>query len=544
MTDNTLNISTYNSTMPDTTSNSSTKSYTDKSFDFGNVFDNVSKIYQSQTEVLKQQVSDKYLSNANSANSANSDFNKRDYQKTNTDKTSEIASKSYERKNDAVDRKDTHELKEKNRDEYKIKDKTQDKTNSDTNKSTDKKSEMNDDKVDVDKNPTSGSVDESKSTKKTDETAQNELAKATAEDKVVGAAIAALSSAVEGGNSKPEVSQSSQPTEVTSSKDSSEAINVDLSQLPKDAKDINVKAQVSTNAVKVQPQTEQVLLNLKVDDANKDGKAAVDKNSSAEANVQAPLIQANADVVTNDNHKQSIKDLLEKSALTQDMLDKTNARVVSVDTSSSSSSLLNQQKPQEQGVKLFVESNSNLDNTPGAATQTNFAKTLDGVQQPKEIDKTDILSQIHTKLQDVKEEGTTKVTIVLKPESLGKINLELINGKDGLVARMTTENSQVKELLDRNLESLRSSLGGQGVSVNNVSVKVAETQNSSDEMFNFNQEQQKQANQQSSEGSKESKEFTQNKFSSGEDFVGKVDSTSFDEPVEVSTHTGQIDYKI
>ena len=137
-----------------------------------------------------------------------------------------------------------------------------------------------------------------------------------------------------------------------------------------------------------------------------------------------------------------------------------------------------------------------------------------------------------------KEEGTTKVTIVLNPENLGKINLELINGKDGLIAKMTAENQQVKELLDKNLETLKSTLGSQGVSVNNLVVKVEETQSQPDLSFELKQDSQGQFEQNSSN----SKESGNEEFKFEQDFVGFSEETE-ENSVKVS-HLGQVDYKI
>ncbi len=58
------------------------------------------------------------------------------------------------------------------------------------------------------------------------------------------------------------------------------------------------------------------------------------------------------------------------------------------------------------------------------------------------MSKTEILSQIHKSADKFgQEEGQQKVTIVLKPENLGRIQLELVNSKEGLTAKMTTDNA-------------------------------------------------------------------------------------------------------
>lgn len=225
------------------------------------------------------------------------------------------------------------------------------------------------------------------------------------------------------------------------------------------------------------------------------------------------------------------------TSLTQEVLDKTNAQVINVEasnlsnqdssnTNSSQNNVLNKQNVQEQAVKLELENNSNkittqsdkqdidLTYTADANIQTSAdtmeniqaatpvtqagpqatnvqTLTTQAVQTPKELSQSDILSQINGQLdiKKLQEEGITKVNIVLKPENLGKINLELVNSKEGLTAKMTTDNAQVKELLTKSLDSLKDSLSSQGVNINNVTVKIEETQKQSNDMFSFDDRQ-------------------------------------------------------
>lgn len=314
--------------------------------------------------------------------------------------------------------------------------------------------------------------------------------------------------------------------------------------------------------VKIQPQTQQVLINLNVENINPQSLPSAEniepsvKNvkpdlQSLETEIKAktPLIQANVEIKTkeaeNPEQKQAIKDVLQKAVLTQEMLDATNARVVSVETNLPSDNLLNKQSAQEQGLKSLMETNQqNNQNLNIASTKTSFDKTVDITQNAKEISKSDILTQIHTKLTEAKEEGSTKITIILKPESLGKVNLELINGKDGLIARMTAENVQVKELLEKNLDTLKSSLSTQGVNVNEVNIKVENIEKQSNEMLNFEYQQK---NMQNEEESQEDLKNAQNKEQENQNELSDDDEFS-DENIEktqtLTEHTGRVDYKV
>lgn len=304
----------------------------------------------------------------------------------------------------------------------------------------------------------------------------------------------------------------------------------------------------------------------------------VPQNDTQENDVQIPIIKTNTEKLASDVNvnntstetKQDLKTVLDKTSLTQEALDKLNAKITSVDTSksnsnSNSNNMLNGQNTEDQMVKLTLENNNTNTNTVNFAglvndstNQMEFAKAPNGVQAqthtqaPKEINNTEILSQINNKLSNLKDAGTTKINIVLRPENLGKVNLELINSKDGLTAQLTTNNAQVKEILDKSLDGLRETLGNQGININSVTVKVEETQKQSNDMLSFeNQNQSEQNSQQQSDNTKNTKE---NEFSFDENIDNEIDETiltidqestvATESTVSITSHTGKIDYKV
>ena len=137
-------------------------------------------------------------------------------------------------------------------------------------------------------------------------------------------------------------------------------------------------------------------------------------------------------------------------------------------------------------------------NTP----QVNQTQATQQFQLPKQISDADILSQVNKQMDGklVEDKGITKINMVLRPENLGKLQLELINSKEGLVASFTAENSDVKFILEKHLNNLRDTLAEQGVNVNNINVKVAATEKQ-DNMFQFDEQNPNngQANQQNPE---------------------------------------------
>ncbi len=273
--------------------------------------------------------------------------------------------------------------------------------------------------------------------------------------------------------------------------------------------------------------------------------------------VESPVIKASianvqADINASDLSKQEVKDALSKSSLTQEMIDKTDAKVVKVETTSSGSSdsgFLNNQNAQEQAVKLSLQADAMLGQTSAQAgfdkiSQSVQVQTQQNAGGSSEISQSEILSQVNSKLANFKSDESTKVTIILKPENLGKINLELVSNKEGLSAHFTAETAQVKEALDKNLDSLKESLSSQGVNVNNVTVKVAETQKQ-DNAFSFDS--QTEQNKQQQENSKTAGEHTAKNSEEeiGDENIDIQESVMPEEKsVSISSHLGQIDYKI
>lgn len=113
-------------------------------------------------------------------------------------------------------------------------------------------------------------------------------------------------------------------------------------------------------------------------------------------------------------------------------------------------------------------------------TMTVGTQTTASASNQVNISKEDVLAQIHSKLQMMNSTSNAKLTMVLNPESLGKVSIQLINTKDGLTAELQVASQTVKDILDSNLSNLKDTLSAQGVQVNDMSVKVSQSENSAD----------------------------------------------------------------
>jgi len=134
-------------------------------------------------------------------------------------------------------------------------------------------------------------------------------------------------------------------------------------------------------------------------------------------------------------------------------------------TNSGSADLMQNQTPQEHSIKAMIQSDSKFESNTTEVKTNNF--------KPTEMSSAKIIEQISKQLENMY--NNSKLNIILNPEKLGKVNLQILNGKDGLMAQFTVTTQDAKDLLMKGLDGLKESLLAHGVSVDDVSVKVEET---------------------------------------------------------------------
>lgn len=220
-------------------------------------------------------------------------------------------------------------------------------------------------------------------------------------------------------------------------------------------------------------------------------------------------------------------------------------------TDSSGEGSLTDGETNEQILKVTTE-----DTTKTTSEQNIFGQSLDKVKtlnpaamaknvQGKELNHSDILSQVNAKFDELQKNGNSKVSIVLRPESLGKVSIEIMNTKEGIIAKMSTDNPQAKEVFDKNMESLKSSLSAQGVNVSNIKVEC--THESSNNMMGFEREQFNHNTSKDSNGNQQQSQGGEN--ASGTAYTNSGD-VEFNENTELKNtqtiiqHDGKVDYKV
>ncbi len=96
-----------------------------------------------------------------------------------------------------------------------------------------------------------------------------------------------------------------------------------------------------------------------------------------------------------------------------------------------------------------------------------FSTLLNGLETGKSV-----TDQVVGKLQVYAETGKHEMELLLKPESLGKINMKLIEEKGQILAKFTAESEQVRAILESNMQLLKDALEKNGLSVQQLSVSV------------------------------------------------------------------------
>lgn len=282
------------------------------------------------------------------------------------------------------------------------------------------------------------------------------------------------------------------------------------------------------------------------------------KNTSTDQVQDPTQIKVSNDVKVNTDKKtddKNLNELLNKTPLEQAVVSGLDAEVVNSNQSSSdSSSKHTQQNASEQVVKLSIEPLVKTDSvdftnvisqdkmvSPQEKTQMNTA------QAPvKTLNQLDIMNQITDKMSAFKSNTTDKIEIILKPENLGKVNVEIQSVKGAITATIVAESQQVKEVLEKNIDSLRNNLNSQGVNLNNLNVKVEESDKSAFNNFNFDQK------QFDSEAGKQQQK-SQGTYKSEYKNAAETDTIRGTEESAISSgelrhndslHVGMVDYKV
>ena len=189
-------------------------------------------------------------------------------------------------------------------------------------------------------------------------------------------------------------------------------------------------------------------------------------------------VQSNSETQTTSKEvsketEQSLEDIID-----DDQLKELKIESIEAETSDSTGEddIMQNQTPEEQGVKAMLQADADF---AEVKTDAKPAQTVQNTTKPtssSEVTSNKIIEQI-TKQMEGMYNGS-KVNMVLNPESLGKVSIQLINTKEGLSAQFTVATQEARNLIMKGLDGLKDTLMSHGVSVDNVSVKINDAQKS------------------------------------------------------------------
>ncbi|MBS4760774.1 MAG: flagellar hook-length control protein FliK [Clostridium sp.] len=349
-------------------------------------------------------------------------------------------------------------------------------------------------------------------------------------------------------------------TEITNSQD----LKVEVKTQEKNIQDQISTAQKDTKAA-LASDNSRIILNL--DENTADSNTQTQETAVTPADTEpekTPVIKVTDDVAasTKENttanfveNKDFTTSAKQKAVSQMTGVENTDTVVTQTNTqqNTGSESSLNNQNAEEQIIKMNIDDASQPVNSSEAfvnrfdSTFSNTASKLSAGNQTQMLNSNDIMNQINSKLDELQNSGNSKVSIVLKPENLGRVSLEIMNSKDGIVAKMTTDNQQVKELFDKNVEALKSNLSSQGVNVNNIKVECS--QESSNNAMNFERDQFNQQNtshHQNGNGKQTantSESYTNTNYTEETEFEYS-EGAEIKNTETIIQHNGKVDYKV
>ena len=304
----------------------------------------------------------------------------------------------------------------------------------------------------------------------------------------------------------------------------------------------------------------------------------VDKNdvqgkhlANAKEKIENVKIQVEDNVKVNVNNQvqdsakvEKANETMNKAGLSTQTLREMNGKVTAMETGDQTGAQFGETS-QEMLMRDMLSQNATTQTTD-AKTTVDFAQAMNKTtvtQQPQaqqntqEAQEVNILDQIRAKFAVSKQNGLQKITIGLTPESLGKVTVEIVKGQNGISAHLLADNPQAKEILDKNLDGLKSVLQSQGVNVNNVNVKVAEAGRSSDSNNNMFQNEDGQFNQGSngehSRGDNSSNQERRSEYEFMQNNAMQADNSEVEETtntvqmektVSIKGGNGKISYKL
>lgn len=196
------------------------------------------------------------------------------------------------------------------------------------------------------------------------------------------------------------------------------------------------------------------------------GDFGINNAAEEEVAIVKPAVQSD------DVDGKSLEELVD-----EDTLKELNIESIEVETSNdetSSDDFMQNQTPEEHGIKAMLNTQADFAEIK-AETQAS-AQTTQKTSQVSQTSSDKIIEQISKQMENL--QNGSRVNLIMNPESLGKVSIQLINTEEGLSAQFTVATQDAKNLIMKGLDGLKETLLAHGVNVDNVTVKLNEAQDS------------------------------------------------------------------
>lgn len=130
-----------------------------------------------------------------------------------------------------------------------------------------------------------------------------------------------------------------------------------------------------------------------------------------------------------------------------------------------------------EGSPLFQECAVSKE-LPGQADAVQAA-SADSSKQPLPVSKDDILNQVYGRIKVLNGNNMSELHVSLKPDQLGDVSIKLVMEKGTINARITVENSNIKNIMETSMSQIKEHLKDQNVNVSHLSVYVGTGQTES-----------------------------------------------------------------
>jgi flagellar hook-length control protein FliK len=162
-----------------------------------------------------------------------------------------------------------------------------------------------------------------------------------------------------------------------------------------------------------------------------------------------------------------------------------------------------------------------------STTTTSFEQVInEKTQQQPAINANNVLDQVTKNTIDQLQQNKSQISMVLNPDSLGKINIDFISEKGVLTAQLIAETKEAKDILSKDVDNLKQNLQDQGINVSNIVVKIQEPQQADNSQFN--------SDKNSNKNFEESSSFSNSNSSKDNDEQGKASYLTDSEINEMS----------